>query len=526
MKWAKKQACRRLTPWFALLLCTLPLGCTGLTKAGAKTRRAAAPPAFQKAPAIQPVAYTEPQDEEQSPDDLPKPRPAPDEKDADSASSAPFAGRSVLSLDALVQAVLARNPTIAQMIAAWRAAQQRYPQVTSLEDPLFGGTMDPASFGSPNVNFAYIAQLSQRIPFPGKLRLRGEAAKAEANAAGRDVDDIRLQLIESARVAFFNFYLVDRSLEVNQVGLRLMEDYKKTDEDRYRSGDKKVTRQDIDQAEVEIGRLQERDLLLKRVRQVAVARINTLMHRLPDNPLPPAPASLAVRDKLPDLKTLYTTAWEQRPDLRALADRIAADRARVQLALKDYYPDFFPYAAYNKYMGNRSPRLPLAYFVGVGINLPVYRGRLSAAVAEARARLAERQAELARKTDQVNFEVQEAYARVLEAEKTARLYDEKILKAARLNIEDARSAYISGQIPFVSLIRAERDLVDLFDRYYQAVANYHSQLATLERVVGARLATLRGKAGQPGPLPGGPAGMGGEPCCVPADGAAPTEPRP
>ncbi|MGH7221736.1 MAG: TolC family protein, partial [Gemmataceae bacterium] len=143
--------------------------------------------------------------------------------------------------------------------------------------------------------------------------------------------------------------------------------------------------------------------------------------------------------------------------------------------------------AYNKFMGNESPRLPLAYFLGVSVNLPVYRGRLRAGVSEARARLAERQAELAHQTDQVNFQVRQSYAEVLESEKTVRLYDDKILKSARLNVEDAQSSYTSGLVPFVSLIRAERDLVDLRERYYRAKADYHSRLATLERVVGGPL---------------------------------------
>ena len=124
---------------------------------------------------------------------------------------------------------------------------------------------------------------------------------------------------------------------------------------------------------------------------------------------------------------------------------------------------------------------------------------------------------MARQTDQVNYEVREAYARVVESEKTVRLYNDKILKAARLNVKDAQSSYISGLIPFVSLIRAERDLVELFDRYYQAIANYHIQVATLERVVGARLATLRGEDGKPDAVPGSPFVPGAGPCCRPEE---------
>src|SRR5262249_54399165 len=59
----------------------------------------------------------------------------------------PFQGLNELSADALVEQVLARNLSLAQMAAAWQAALARYPQVTSLEDPMFGTTLAPGSIG-------------------------------------------------------------------------------------------------------------------------------------------------------------------------------------------------------------------------------------------------------------------------------------------------------------------------------------------------------------------------------------------
>jgi cobalt-zinc-cadmium efflux system outer membrane protein len=98
-----------------------------------------------------------------------------------------FSGMDQLSVDALVQQVLVRNPSLAQMVAAWQAASARYPQVTSLDDPMFGAAVAPASIGSEEVDFGYRLEISQRFPFPGKLRLRGENALAEASAAGNEV---------------------------------------------------------------------------------------------------------------------------------------------------------------------------------------------------------------------------------------------------------------------------------------------------------------------------------------------------
>ena len=90
------------------------------------------------------------------------------------ASDDPLAGIKELSVDVLVDQVLARNPSLAQMVAAWQAASARYPQVTSLEDPMVTGKLGPGSFGSNNVDFAYMVEVSQKLPFPGKRGLRGQ----------------------------------------------------------------------------------------------------------------------------------------------------------------------------------------------------------------------------------------------------------------------------------------------------------------------------------------------------------------
>ena len=64
----------------------------------------------------------------------------------------PVAGLTELTVDALVEQVLARNPSLAQMRAVWQAASARYPQVTSLDDPTFGAAVGPGAFGSNQVN--------------------------------------------------------------------------------------------------------------------------------------------------------------------------------------------------------------------------------------------------------------------------------------------------------------------------------------------------------------------------------------
>jgi outer membrane protein TolC len=401
------------------------------------------------------------------------------------SQTAPLAGVAELTAEVLVEQVLARNPALPQMVAAHQAASTRYPQVTSLEDPMFMGKIGPAAIGTNEVrDHWYMVEVSQKLPWCGKLGLKGDSALAEASAAGHDVDDMRLQLVESARSAFYDYYLAERALEVNAENLDLLKKFEGSAEDRFSKT--LAPQQDVFQARVEIGRERDRRLALEEARHIAVARINTLMHLPPESPLPrtpPPPPEMKFTVTLPEPAALRTAALANRPDLQALADRIRAEEARLGLVQKEYYPDFEVAAGYDAFWDVKSQRPE----VNVRLNVPVYRDKRHAAVAESQARIAERQAELARQTDQVNFQVEEAYRKVIRSAQSVRLYETTILPDAKKNVEAAQSAYEATKIPFVTLVDAQRNRVMLRDRYFEAIADYFRRRAALERVIGGSM---------------------------------------
>jgi outer membrane protein TolC len=409
-----------------------------------------------------------------------------------------------LAVEALVEQVLARNPSLPEAVAAWEAARARYPQVTSLDDPLFGTTLAPAALGREPDN-GYRFEAFQRIPWPGKLRLRGDNAAAEASAAGRDVDNIRLQLVESTRDAFYEYYLVFRALEVNERALIILRRALKTAESRLATG--RGEQQDVLQLRVEIGRQRERGLALDRQRQVAVARINTLLHLPPDLLLPPPPRKIKVNDELPDPHELRATALTRRLDLLQLQDRIMAAQASLQLAYKEYYPDFDLMAAYDTFWASKDQRPQVA----LRVNLPIRRARREAAVKEAQSRLAQLQAQLVRQTDQAGFEVQQAYEQWRESLRTVRLFEKDVLPDARQSVRVAASSYETGRISLLILLDVQRNLVNLEDRYYEATAEFFRRRTALERSLSgspaAKPLPMPAQRSMPG-QPGSPTGMG------------------
>jgi outer membrane protein TolC len=382
----------------------------------------------------------------------------------------------------VVGVVLERNPTLDQMRATAAAVAARYPQVTSLDDPTATAWTAPGSVGSSNVNYAARVEVAQKFLYPGKRGLKGSAVRAEALAATEDVEDARLQLVESARSALADYYLAVKATTVAEENAKLLGEFRKNAEARYKAG--QGQQQDVLQADVEIARQEERLVSLRRARAVAIARLNTLMHLPPDGPLPP-PADAGPSAPLPDAAKLREASLG-RPDVRALVARIGAEESALALALKEYNPDVEVMAAYDGFWQGAGGR-PLQWQVGARVNLPVRFARRGGAVEEARAKVAQRRAELARLTDQIGLQVQEAFEQVRETDEVVKLYETKILPAAAANVKEAQAGYTNNRVPFLNLIEAQRNAVGLRDRYYEAVAEAVRRRAALERAVGAPL---------------------------------------
>jgi outer membrane protein TolC len=326
-------------------------------------------------------------------------------------------------------------------------------------------------------NGGWMVQASQKIPWAGKRGLRGSVAAAEANVMRGDIGDTRLRLAEAARTAFFDYYMAWRQAEVNTATRKLVTELRAIAVNKYQVN--QVTQQDVLQADVELADLETRSAELTRDQQVAQARINTLLHRVADYPLPPPPKEVPMPDGLPAAEDLQQAAVRLRPDLYAQVSRIQAEQSNLALACREYYPDLNLAARYDGFMPqDMRPQ------VGMDINIPIRYSRRSAAVREASDRIAQRRAEYQNLLDQVRFEVQSSFTRAIQAAEVVRLYRDKTLPSAQRSLQSAQANYTAGTLDFLRLLDTERQLNNQRERYYAAIAEYHRRLAELERAVG------------------------------------------
>lgn len=396
----------------------------------------------------------------------------------------PFETADVLDRHDLLDAVLDRNTSIEAARQAFRASTERIPQVTSLDDPMVGYSFGPAT-PFDDVRFGQRIDLRQKFPYPGKLRLAGDVARAEAEAVEQQIETVILDLAVAASQLYDDLYLTDRRLEINREHVRLLEGLLRTATARYAAG--KLSQHEPLNAEVELAHLAHRDVILQSRREVVVARINALLHRPPGSPLPRPPAALPVptdhvlRDLgLDSLQAAQEVALESRPQLAAIRAQVEARQAAVRLADMARYPDFDVGTSYSSMWAEPSHR----WMVGATINVPIRKKRIRAEKAEAEARLAQVENLLLHLEDEVRAEVAQIHEMALEAQHVIELYDDRILPAGRDHVDAARASFEAGRAPLADVLRAEKDWRNSELAFQEVLADYHRRFAELARALG------------------------------------------
>ena len=391
----------------------------------------------------------------------------------------PFEGAALLSREALIASVLARNPGLDAARAAWQAELAQGPQALALEDPMLEYSARPRSFGSNGIEAGNDFALSQSLPFPGKRALRGERALAGADAARSTVESERVKLAALASSLFDQYWLAERALETNARHASLLEEAHGAALSRYAAGT--GSQRDVLAAETEQGMLSHRERELAAERRVVRERLNLLLHRSPELDLPSPPRELEPGPTLEfDEQALVKRALDTHPELHALAARIHTRELEVALARREFFPDFTLRAGYETTWQED----PLKPVIGIELNLPVQLARRRAALEEAQARLSREQSRTRQSEDRIRFEVVSAVERLREALHLLEISRLRRLPPARDRVASVRAAFATGQADFLEFVDAERALLAAEQEGLEVRASLWVRRAALAQALG------------------------------------------
>jgi cobalt-zinc-cadmium efflux system outer membrane protein len=396
-------------------------------------------------------------------------------------------------LERYVDEALARNPAVQRAIRAAQALGQRVPQVTSLDDPMVTivpptGDMIQTAAGMMNAQ----AGVTQKLPFPGKLATRGRIAEQEVRIALDRLADTRIATVVEASKTYFAYYLADVSIRLTGESVGLLRQIRDVAAARYRTG--AATQQDVLQAEVELYRLTNELITLQQDRATAIARLNTVMNRQVDGPLPP-PRPFDLDRVAWRLDEAARGALATNPRLAAMRDQVRQNLERVRLARLDYLPDLV--VGYS-YTAIAAPALsPVAtgedaWNLGLGFNLPIWWQRRRAQVVEGNAQVLGSVEEFEEMRNRVFLGLQETLVRIDTQYRQAVLFRDLIVPRAWQTVEAALASYRAGRTEFTGLLEIWRKWLDSSLVYQKALAGLEQSFADLQQLVGVRIGRTPG----------------------------------
>ena len=391
-----------------------------------------------------------------------------------------------LDLDDLIRQALERNPEVLVAQKKYEAARQRPSQVASLPDPTFspgwnsnGNPLPGAGLGrdaTSSIGFS----VTQDIPHPGKQRLRANVARKEAESQRAEYDAAQLNITSRVKQAYFrlqHYYAAREVLERNRDLLKSLLDVTTA---RYSAG--KAAQQDVFKAQLQISLMSAKITALDRERHLREAEINSLIGMPTNTPLP-HPGEPHVGPLPETLADLQTAARERSP--MRVRDQKMAERAEtaLNLARKDYYPDYSVTGGYYNMGG-----LPPFYSFRADIKIPLYfRSKQRAEITEQAALVAQARHAYEATGLALDLRIADDYSQAETAYELVESYRSTILPQARLTVESSLAAYQTGGVDFLSVLNNEAAALDYEMELHEEMQAYHLAIVRLEESTGMEL---------------------------------------
>ncbi len=390
-----------------------------------------------------------------------------------------------------IEQALERNPAVRQSFARYQASRQKMPQVSALPDPVLTITQylrTPETRAGPQVT---MMSLSQKFPWFGKLSDREKIAAKEAAIARERYEAQRDELVRQVKAAYYSLAYIDRAIAITNQDLSLLAHYETLAEARYSQG--VGLQQAVVKLQAEITRDQNR-LKELRIQQVnAEAVLNRLLDRPARSPI--GKVTLPKHSKVGiDYDRLSAIGKQSRPEVIAALLGIERDEKRIQLARRNYWPDFTLGASFVNVLGRRDPAGLLnrpdqngknVWAITAGVNIPIRRRKYDAGVLEAaQDQIASREGYRGM-VNSVEAAVRTIGFQIQTLEEQISLFENTLLPQAEQALRSAEAAYSTGSLGVLDLLDSERVLLNVRLSLAQFRSSYMKSLAEMERAVGA-----------------------------------------
>ena len=379
------------------------------------------------------------------------------------------------TLPAYLRYAAIHNPGLKAAFEEWKGALEQIPQAKALPDPKF-----TYGYFIERVDTRQQAGIMQEFPWFGKIEARTDAATAAVKASQRRYEARKLELFSQVKEVFYEYAYLANAIRIATDSVELMRHFEEVARARYVTA--AAAHPDIIRAQIEVAKLEDEKVAIERLRAPTVARINAVLNRPADEPLP-WPEVEPDRPAEMDRAELVAMLRQRNPELQAMGFDVERLGREVDLAKRSYYPDIGVGVEWMDMDGDAMSDDD-EVLLGVELNLPIWRrsyraGEQQSRAAARRARYEESQLEndLIERAERALYEFDDSGRKL-------RLYEEVLVPKAEELVGASETAYTVGTIDFLSLIDAQQTLLQYRLQRERVYTNCWQRLAELEMLAG------------------------------------------
>jgi outer membrane protein TolC len=378
------------------------------------------------------------------------------------------------------------NPEIVAAQKSYEAARQRPTQESSLPDPMV--SLGYTSIGKPLPGFGLGTEptanigvmYSQEVPFPGKLKLRGEIVSKEADATFQQYEAVQLSVISRLKQAYYRLQYTYAASDLLKRNRDLLNKLVSVTEVRYSVG--KAAQQDVFKAQTQVSILETRLVKLEQERASTEAEIDSILNRRPGTPVG-RPEDVRPKELAVTLEQLYDVASQNSPMLRRDQKMIERSELAVNSARKEYYPDMTLTGGYFNQGG-----MPPMYQFQASFKVPIYYWRKQrAGVNEQVSMLSQARRTYEATNQSLHARIKQDFTMAQASLKLMKLYTQTVVPQGNLALESSLSTYETGSVDFLSVLTNFTTVLDYEMNYYEEALNYALSLSRLEEMTGQPL---------------------------------------
>ena len=390
-----------------------------------------------------------------------------------------------LTLSAATQTALASNRSIKEARARWESMKARVPQAAAWDDLKISASTRLGRFVdiAPNGFTDQMLSIEQMIPISGKNQSRARIAAAEALGGLEELRRKETDVVMKVRTAYIRLANGYAQLELTRANASSLHQTLDISRAKFEVGGQ--TQAEVLTAENEVTRIEENRRDIERSISDEETQLKVLMNRDAFAPLG-RPASELPNQASVSVERLRSLLLSNRPELRMAQANIAAAKARLELAKREWIPD--PMVSVQAQRYNEAAQAVSEVGAGISFSVPWLNGK--------KYRAEEREAQTAADAAQHALEAAQTEALGLLRDQLTKietfhhhleLFHDRLIPTARQTVEANRAGYQGDKTSFLELVTAQRSLREVESVRRQHLADYQTALAELEALVGAEL---------------------------------------